>query len=263
MLGRLREEFSGQIDVAVEKRVAELNQLLKEIQPAHEYNLVFGRSGSRNVLLKQALQQAQHRLILVCPWPAWGVDFQVIQKLEVLLQRNVYIDIGWGRLKDIDELGFSSGSIRQRLKLSSDYYSALPKLEALEQKYSKQLKLKLLGTHEKFLVCDDRFAMLGSHNFLTSGTYSAEREVGLRTNDPRIIADLIKRFDDAKNLELTEPPANSKPTPQIQTYSIPDVEADVDDIPFVRPVSYGSRMEMFQDLWEIEVNRPSKWLHGK
>ncbi|MBR8833365.1 MAG: hypothetical protein DSM106950_04800 [Stigonema ocellatum SAG 48.90 = DSM 106950] len=61
--------------------------------------------------------------------------------------------------------------------------------------------MKLLGTHEKFLVCDRSWAMLGSHNFLTSGDSGSEREVGLRTNDPRIIEELISRFERAKNLE--------------------------------------------------------------
>ncbi|MDF5731128.1 MAG: phospholipase D-like domain-containing protein [Rhizonema sp. PD38] len=125
----------------------------------------------------------------------------MIQTFEALLQRNVYIDIGWGHQKDIDKLPFGSGSIRRKLESFSYLYNALPKLETLEQKYSTQFKLKLLGTHEKFIVYDHSWAMLGSHNFLTSGNNSAEREVGLQTNDPRIITDLILRFDKAKNLE--------------------------------------------------------------
>lgn len=201
LLNKLRKELLDQADVTVEKQVAQLNQLLKEIRPNYQYELVFERCGSRKVLL-EALQQAKHRLILVCPWlTSYGVDYQVIQNLEVLLQRNVYIDIGWGNQKDIDKLGVCSSSIRQRLKSSSDYYNALSKLEALEHKYSTRFKLKLLGTHEKFIVCDNRFAMLGSHNFLTSDDRKSERELGLKTNDPYIISDLIKRFDDAKNLE--------------------------------------------------------------
>lgn len=44
--------------------------------------------------------------------------------------------------------------------------------------------------------------MLGSHNFLASSDYSKqERELGLYTTDPRIIAELIKRFEDAEDLE--------------------------------------------------------------
>ncbi|MBD0314746.1 MAG: hypothetical protein ICV86_18455, partial [Microcoleus sp. T3-bin5] len=71
------------------------------------------------------------------------------------------------------------------------------------EKYSDRFKLKLLGTHEKFLVSDNRFAMLGSHNFLTSGVSKREREIGLRTNDSRIIEGLIERFDSAPILNVT------------------------------------------------------------
>lgn len=63
-------------------------------------------------------------------------------------------------------------------------YRSLPKLQALESQYPQLFQLKLLGTHEKFLVCDDSFAMLGSHNLLTSNTSSTEREIGLLTDAP-------------------------------------------------------------------------------
>jgi phosphatidylserine/phosphatidylglycerophosphate/cardiolipin synthase-like enzyme len=60
------------------------------------------------------------------------------------------------------------------------------------------LKLKILGTHEKFLVCDRQFAMLGSHNYLTSDTKSSEREIGLKTDSPELIDKLIEIFDRAE-----------------------------------------------------------------
>jgi uncharacterized protein YjbI with pentapeptide repeats len=76
-------------------------------------------------------------------------------------------------------------------------YNALPDLRQLERDYPGFFSLKLLGTHEKFLVCDSTFAMLGSHNMLTSNVQSTEREVGIRTTDPYIIQGLIDRFDAA------------------------------------------------------------------
>jgi phosphatidylserine/phosphatidylglycerophosphate/cardiolipin synthase-like enzyme len=57
------------------------------------------------------------------------------------------------------------------------------------------LNLKVLGTHEKFLVCDRRFAMIGSHNFMSSGASSSEREVGIKTDSPETIDKLIELFD--------------------------------------------------------------------
>jgi phosphatidylserine/phosphatidylglycerophosphate/cardiolipin synthase-like enzyme len=66
------------------------------------------------------------------------------------------------------------------------------------------MNLKLLGTHEKFLVCDRTFAMIGSHNFLTSNCHSTEREIGLKTNDKNIIENLIRRFETAPCLDKAE-----------------------------------------------------------
>ena len=57
--------------------------------------------------------------------------------------------------------------------------------------------MKQLGTHEKFLVCDNNFAMLGSHNFLTSKESSPEFEVGILIEDTNTIQKLINRFDES------------------------------------------------------------------
>jgi len=74
-------------------------------------------------------------------------------------------------------------------------YDAVPTLEELQAEYSNLLTLKVLGTHEKFLVCDRKFAMLGSHNYLTSHTSSSERELGLKTDSPELIDKLIELLD--------------------------------------------------------------------
>lgn len=197
----VEKAIAAQIEKSVLSLALDINRQLAAIKP-YKYQLVIDRKESRDVLMK-AFDQAESFLILVCPWIGYGVrDFNVISQIESLLQRKVFVHIGWGMLRDIENIksNVGSGSIRERLKLSG-YYNALPALEALEKKYPKYFMLKLLGTHEKFLVCDRAIAMLGSHNFLTSGNSSSEREVGLETNDPQIIQDLIERFKNAKDLE--------------------------------------------------------------
>jgi|688.fasta_scaffold132011_2 hypothetical protein len=184
-----------QLEESIVQEIPKINQQLKEISSVHQYELVCNRDGSRNILL-QALKQANERLILVCPWLSnYAIDDEIILMLKQLLNRNVYVDIGWGHLKDMQQEEFERGF----------FYNALPKIEELERMYPNKCKLKLLGTHEKFLVCDNKFAMIGSHNFLMSGTSSSEREIGIFTNDIHIISSLIERFDTATNLENQEP----------------------------------------------------------
>ena len=47
------------------------------------------------------------------------------------------------------------------------------------------------------MVCDNNFAMLGSHNFLTSKESSPEFEVGILIKDTNTIQNLINRFDES------------------------------------------------------------------
>jgi PLD-like domain len=203
---KLSQDVAGQVEATIEQRVAQLNHLLKEIQPKYEYRLVCDRDQSRALLLKAA-KEANERLILVCPWLHWGIRWnhgELLHRFHTLLGKpNCSIDIGWGHYYDMenDKVRYSSTSLRQSLVNHCKMYTALPQLEKLEKDYPEQFKLKLLGTHEKFLVCDHSWAMIGSHNFLSSGDKSQEREVGLWTNDPYIIDSLIKRFESAKNLE--------------------------------------------------------------
>jgi phosphatidylserine/phosphatidylglycerophosphate/cardiolipin synthase-like enzyme len=150
----------------------------------YEYELVLDREHSRQALL-EALESVENRLILVCPWLChYGFDQEIYHKLETLLVKGVKIEIGYGKLSDIEQ-GKLTGFLYDRLKHAT----------SLADKYPN-FKLKLIGTHEKYLVCDRSFAMLGSHNFLTSGV-GAEREIGVRTTDLNLIERLIERYEQA------------------------------------------------------------------
>jgi phosphatidylserine/phosphatidylglycerophosphate/cardiolipin synthase-like enzyme len=209
---------AGQIDVNLEKQIQTFNQLIKETRPAYEYKLVFNRDGSRKVLL-EALETAKERLILVCPWMTYrGADGEVMQLCRKFLHKKGILEIGWGHLSDTSlekhEPMTEEDFLREvaapkqygnRVTPGKNadfwYKQKLNEFKQLQQEYPNQINLKLLGTHEKFLVCDDTFAMLGSHNFLTSGDSSTERELGLKTEDKNIIKKLIERFECAPNLD--------------------------------------------------------------
>lgn len=156
------------------------------------YQLVCDRLNSRAVLI-EALSVAQERVIIVCPWlNCNSINDELLQKFRECLNRGCLIDIGWGYLGDRQNIG------------KGWRYNALADLQELASEYPDRFCLDLLGTHENFLVCDSSFAMLGSHNLLTNGDQSAEREVGIRTNDYQIIKQLIDRFDSSEVLSEDE-----------------------------------------------------------
>jgi WD40 repeat protein len=171
-----------------------LNEIMQSIENTHfhEYELVLDRRGSREILA-DALDKTQKSLIIVCPWlTAWGVTEHELEKFKELLEKGVSISIGWGRAADL----------KSPKKLNSLWYSALPQLFELERIYPLTFNLKAIGTHEKFLVCDEEFAVLGSHNILTSSKEIGDREIGIFTNSHQIIEDLINRFEEACEIEI-------------------------------------------------------------
>lgn len=216
MIEKLFKQFEGQVGESINLHVDAINQQLQQVQRNFEYKLVSNRKESRQQLLK-ALDECTEHLIMVCPWLcARALNPDVTERLETLLEGGRRVDIGWGSQSDLDQVGAN----RERLKgLDAPRawkYTALADLERLEGSYRQTLQLKLLGTHEKYLVCDRKFAVVGSHNFLTSGGERREREVGLYTTDPRLIDNLIQRFEEADNLEQSPAPCGvrvvSRPT---------------------------------------------------
>lgn len=186
------------ISPAIAQQLYQIESLLEGIK-AHQYELVFDRPAIRAQLF-EAIDTVQHRLILVCPWVSRaGLDSILLQKLEGLLQQGVQVEIGWGHLRDI-EAGEFPIRINEHWQLDPmakrGLYDALNDLEHLRSQYGDRLQLKVLGTHENFLVCDDNWAMLATHHFLSSSDAIPEREVGLRTTDPKIIQGLIERFSE-------------------------------------------------------------------
>ncbi|MBE9125423.1 MULTISPECIES: tetratricopeptide repeat protein [unclassified Coleofasciculus] len=215
-----------------------INQHLEHLKP-DDYCLVTGCSGSRAVLM-EALEKTQQRLIIVSPWLTQSsINGEVVQGFAKALERRVSIHIGWGHLSDRGWSKPSTINRQQFLKAIVQKnqgwkYNALPELEQLEQRYLGQFRLKLLFTPEKFLVsvsptsaeCTNSFALLGSHNILTWDGNSKEREVGLRTNDPRLISDLIARFDQAANYDSTSWGVSKQPLEAIAAYrSIVEIES--------------------------------------
>jgi PLD-like domain len=189
------ESIERSIQARIDRSLTAQFEIIKKILPEKsKYTLISGRSKSREIFL-DALKASNHRIVLVCPWlTTYGVNEQAQSLIIAALNRGVIIDIGWGHLKDVDNK-MSRLSQAELLKSGGWKYSAIPWLEDLQAKYFKQLTLKVLGTHEKFLVCDRQFAMIGSHNYLTSGDSSPERELGLKTDSPEIIDRLIELFD--------------------------------------------------------------------
>ena len=105
-------------------------------------------------LLRDALANAQHRLLIVSPWiRAAVVDQSFIERLEVLLQAGVDVTIAHG----IDDGARTPEWDRQ----------VENKLERLSEKHATFKFVRLGDTHAKVLVVDDRHVVVTSFNWLS------------------------------------------------------------------------------------------------
>lgn len=191
------QDFHGyttdlKIEAAISQHLERIEAALGALERQADYNLLKGYEANRTALVT-ALDQVENRLTMACPCLADSpIDEEIMAKLHHLLAEGKQIEIGWGLMRGIQpDTQNSEGPL----------YSALPKLRALQKAYPTQLRLKLISTHEKFLVCDHHVALVGSHHFLASSNAFPEHELGLQTTDPAIVHNLLQYFTQAPELK--------------------------------------------------------------
>ncbi|NER36823.1 MAG: tetratricopeptide repeat protein [Oscillatoria sp. SIO1A7] len=191
-------EIESLIDSALDQSLGQFKQMVAGSSAARA-KIVFDRPGIK-AWLEEALLETEERLVIVCPWLSRQVVEELLDKFEAFLERDGTLEIGWGHLQDIEVGNFplranhqwETGNRGDR----SNLYDALNLLEQLKEKYPDRVKVKILGTHENYLVSDTSWAWIASDNFLSADPQFPEREVALRVTDPQIIESLINRFYD-------------------------------------------------------------------
>ena len=121
-------------------------------------------------LLLKSIDQAMWELTLVSAWVRpEAFDAELRERLSQALTRGVSVRIAWG-------LGTRRGSeaIRNR-NIGEAAIRALQ--QSLPQHAQERLVTKRTETHEKFVICDDRFCVWGSFNWLS---YRGQLDSGYR-----------------------------------------------------------------------------------
>ena len=129
--------------------------------------------------LCNAIKQARSELTIVSPWVSHrGLDEHIRQLLITAMRRGVTVRIGWG---------YPTSSPQQIQEGKSV-------LNLLRQGISPQLRttklvIEHVATHEKLVICDDRFCIWGSFNWLSNdGESTYRRETSSYSERPGDIA---------------------------------------------------------------------------
>jgi hypothetical protein len=106
-------------------------------------------------ILRKAIEESESRLLLISPWVREGVvDGEFLVLLEEALERGVEFYLGWGMSAKEEGRGDADKEV-------------LRKLTALSKRFHN-FHLKRLGrTHAKVLICDRRFIVVTSFNWLS------------------------------------------------------------------------------------------------
>ncbi|KAF1084970.1 hypothetical protein SPSYN_01106 [Sporotomaculum syntrophicum] len=187
-LAEAEEEKTDQTSIHTIKR--QLEEARRQLEIFQKGDRVLSTYEHRPIL-EQALKNAQNRVLIISPWiERGGMDDDLLALIRAALTRKVEIHIGYGISDE---------------RSSNDTYPVKKLKEYLSKSFGKYLKLHKLGnTHEKVLVCDEKFAVVTSFNWLSfkgDPNRGFRRETGLYTQNPvtikNIIEDTLKRFNEA------------------------------------------------------------------
>lgn len=206
------------------------NDLIFDVKEAHPFlGTPLNISASRT-LIEQALATAQSRLILVYPHPQANLlDTDLINQFRDFLEHQGQLDIGWGHLGDMSRSHVSRllDKRRQIQPTQDDFlFTALHRLTQLKKQYPDRFRFKVLGTDESFLVCDRRFAILGTQSVAIASVVFPQAAVGVRTTDSVVIQGLIDRFD---NPVLSDVDATAYFNRAVTRYDLGDLSGAIAD----------------------------------
>lgn len=172
------------------KRLQEVEEELSTLKEKQARARIVRTSEHRQIL-KEALESAKVRVIIIAPWiNADAVDGEILTLIKHALKRGVSIAIGYGMPDDRYE-----EAIRPKVARQFDEIQHLPEGNGLHLEW-------LRNTHAKILVCDERFSVVTSFNWLSyRGDRGFRQETGTYTEDPKLVKEAIREaLTDFKSL---------------------------------------------------------------
>lgn len=150
------------------RRLAEAERMLAE-QTGGATRLI--KTEEHRPLLLEAIDKAQSELTLVSAWVGPDAfDRELCHKLRQAMARGVQVRIAWG-------LGTRQRNPESDRNLAKGNTALNALKHGASKDFPSNLTVRRTETHEKFIICDDRFCAWGSFNWLS---YRGEVDRGYR-----------------------------------------------------------------------------------
>ncbi len=195
---RERQELEDEIRRLKEdltRAQGEREAAVSQIQLSMDNAPAFLRTEEHRPLLKRALQEAKREVIVISPWMNLrAVDHELCTLIGDALRRGVRLRIGYG----IGQNNPGSDAERKR-RNARDVISKIEKYAGDAPKELLDIA-NVLETHEKILICDNSFGVMGSFNWLSYRGDIDEgyrRETGVLLKDRESVQRLIQTATEA------------------------------------------------------------------
>jgi phosphatidylserine/phosphatidylglycerophosphate/cardiolipin synthase-like enzyme len=189
------DDFKKNYLNSVQKSVDETLEIVKQLEELNVTNFEVIKNEEIRLKFEEAFNLSVNEIDIISPWITNYVLYKtgVYKYIQGALRKGVKVKIlyGIGKNENSDnEISKSRGKRSEEIaqKLEQDF-----------QIYGHTFKIKKRDTHSKILICDNKFAIIGSYNFLSfSGEYEKDTrdEIAAVTTDLRTINKLrTQEFD--------------------------------------------------------------------
>jgi hypothetical protein len=175
--------------------VAQVQQLVESVAAAPLSVII--QTEQHREALRDAILAARRELLVVSPWVTTSaVDEEMLGWFGKALDRNkdLRIVVGYGIDKEAGKADWKS----------RDQRDAIRRLNILGQRHKGRLRTEEIGcTHEKIVICDQKFAIVTSFNWLSFNPRPGKgirRETGTRVEDLAAVAELRRTLAQALRL---------------------------------------------------------------
>lgn len=194
---RMMAERIAELEDHVRRQDNERADLAEELKKAASEDITVLSTEEHRPLLVDALQKAEQGVIIVSPWlNTRTVDSRICELVRQAVSRGVRVCIGYGFGSD------RPGAENDRQRMNAR--AVIERLRrAVGQAGSELLVVRdFRNTHEKILICDRKYVVVGSFNWLSyRGDKDEEfrRETGCRLQSEQAVDKALARLGDAFN----------------------------------------------------------------
>jgi len=197
-------------DKEAEKLKSNINQLKQDLDRLDNKRLqksykrfkenitpVIGAQAHRNLLLN-SLNEAQETLVILSGWATeYAINLEFKNLIRNCLDRGVQIYIGYGY--QIKKNGKKISSVK---KLETE--SIFKELQEWCAEYKKEGRINVwyYPNHSKVLICDKKYIVCGSFNWLSNIGNSANEERSYKIQDRDFIEDELNEIIDSLHSPL-------------------------------------------------------------